>query len=75
MTNKGSNIDNQLKEKFSDFSPMPNMLVWSELESKLDKKDTSKRRFAIWTVAATIAAIAVSGVAYFGISQTQSVQY
>lgn len=75
MTNKGSNIDNQLKEKFSDFSPMQNMLVWSDLESKLDKKDASKRRFAIWTVAATITAIAVSGVAYFGISQKQSAQF
>ena len=75
MTNKGSNIDNQLKEKFSDFSPMQNMLVWSDFESKLDKKDASKRRFAIWTVAATITAIAVSGVAYFGISQKQSAQF
>ncbi len=74
MKNNGSNIDNQLKEKFSDFSPMPNMLVWSELESKLDNKNDRKRRIAIWSAVAAVSAVVVSGVAYFGMMQTQGGQ-
>jgi hypothetical protein len=53
---------------------MPNMLVWSELESKLDNKNARKRRIAIWSAVAAVSAVVVSGVAYFGMTQTQGGQ-
>lgn len=67
MNNKNPNIDQQLQDKFSEFTPMPAAFAWDQLDAKLEKKATQKRRFVLYgSVAATAIAVIASSIFYFG---------
>lgn len=67
MNNKNSNIDQQLQDKFSEFTPMPAAFAWDQLDAKLENKATKKRRFVLFaSVAASAIVVVASSIFYFG---------
>lgn len=66
MSNNNQHIDSQLHDKFSEFAPMPDALVWDNIDAQLNQKSQRKIRYVWTTVAATLLIMGSSAVYYFG---------
>lgn len=62
MGNK-KNIDRLFQEKFKNFEAIPNDAMWDTIQSKLDEKDSNKKRFPIWMMFSGVAATVMIFVA------------
>jgi len=62
LNQNNSNIDKQLQDKFSNFTPVPPTFVWEQIDSKLEAKSKRKRGIIVWSVAASLTVAAISGL-------------
>lgn len=74
MSEKHSNIDQQLQSKFNEFAPLP-PLSWEQMEVALEKnvQKKNRKRALGWLAAASLAIATASGAYFFGLNSESKI--
>jgi len=51
------NIDRLFQERFKNFEAVPNDVMWSAIQSELDKSNPNKKRIPLWVMFSGVAAV------------------
>ncbi|PSR57077.1 hypothetical protein AHMF7605_28155 [Adhaeribacter arboris] len=62
---KEEEVDQYFKDKFQQFAPVPSADAWARLQSKMEPPQQKRSLMWVYSVAATITLLLVSGVLFF----------